>query len=226
MRARIVCAAVKPYTYPYEANPHRARRSMCSRPRAGRAGEEPASRRVRTLGYSTRDRRRPRSRDGARLSGRSTVGGSRQRRSSRLGRSKPARRRPTEGAGPRAKQEARGVTTPRQPEQPRQFDVWWASLPEPVGRRPILLLSRSSAFSYLTRVLVVEVTTTIRGIPQEIPLGRREGLPRSCVANMDALRTMPTSCLAARAGRISVGRHVEVKRALGHALHWPELTAL
>jgi mRNA interferase MazF len=107
---------------------------------------------------------------------------------------------------------------------PRQFDVWWASLPEPVGRRPVLLLSRTSAFAYLSRVLVVEVTTTIRGIPQEVSLGRRDGLARPCVANLDALRTIPTTSLVGRAGRLAAVRHVEVKRALGHALHWPELT--
>ena len=107
-----------------------------------------------------------------------------------------------------------------------QFDVWWVKLPDPVGRRPVLLLGRTSALTYLTRVLVVEVTTTIRGIPQEVALGRREGLPKPCVANLDTLRTIPRANLAARIGRIAVHRHVEVKRALGHVLHWPELTGL
>lgn len=113
----------------------------------------------------------------------------------------------------------------RSPE-PRQFDVWWASLPDPAGRRPVLLLGRSSAFTYLGRVLVVEVTSTVRGIPQEVTLGRREGLPRTCVANLDALRTVPRACLSAPIGRLAASRHVEVKRALGHVLHWPELTIL
>ena len=108
----------------------------------------------------------------------------------------------------------------------RQFEVWWAQLPEPVGRRPVLLLGRSTAFSYLTRVLVVEVTSTIRAIPQEISLGRREGLPRKCVANLDALRTIPKGVLHSFIGRLAATRHVEVKRALGHVLHWPELTSL
>lgn len=108
----------------------------------------------------------------------------------------------------------------------KQFEIWWASLPEPVGRRPVLLLGRTSAFAYLTRVLAVEVTTTIRAIPQEVMLGRREGLPRPCVANLDALRTIPLSCLEIRIGRIAVRRQVELKRALGHVLHWAELTSL
>jgi mRNA interferase MazF len=109
---------------------------------------------------------------------------------------------------------------------PQQFEIWWASLPAPVGRRPVLLLGRSSSFTYLTRVLVVEVTTTVRAIPQEVALGKREGLSRTCVANLDALRTVPCACLQSRIGRLAAARHVDVKRALGHVLHWAELTAL
>ena len=107
-----------------------------------------------------------------------------------------------------------------------QFEIWWASIPDPVGRRPVLLLGRTASYAYLTRVLVAEVTTTIRGIPQEISLSKREGLPRTCVANLDALRTLPRSCLKSRIGKLDVRRYVDAKRALGHALHWPELTGL
>ena len=108
----------------------------------------------------------------------------------------------------------------------KQFEIWWASLPEPVGRRPVLLLGRTSAFGYLKRALAAEVTTTVRAIPQEVSLGRREGLSTACVVNLDNLRTVPVACLQARIGRIGSRRHVEVKRALGHVLHWPELTSL
>ena len=109
---------------------------------------------------------------------------------------------------------------------PRQFEIWWARLPEPVGRRPLLLLGRSAAFAYLDRLLVVEVTTTIRAIPQEVKLGTREGLTVRCVANLDAIRSVPRGCLVSKAGAVSMRRQVELKRALGHVLHWPELTGL
>ena len=118
------------------------------------------------------------------------------------------------------------MSRPTVPVGMRQLEIWWAELPEPVGRRPVLLIGRTAAFAYLTHPLVVEVTTTIRGIPQEVSLGKREGLPRPCVANLDALRTVPRACLARRIGRLAASRHVEVKRALGHVLHWPELTGL
>ena len=110
--------------------------------------------------------------------------------------------------------------------RPAQFDIWWVELPHPVGRRPVLLLGRTSSFSYLTRILAVEVTTTIREIPQEVALGRPEGLSRRCVANLDTMRTIPRESLSTRAGRLGQHRHREVKRALGHVLGWPELTGL
>ena len=56
-------------------------------------------------------------------------------------------------------------------------------------RRPVLLLSREDAYSYLNKFIVVEITTTIRNIPIEVPLGRAEGLAKPCVANCDNLRT-------------------------------------
>ena len=108
----------------------------------------------------------------------------------------------------------------------RQFEVRWANLPQPAGRRPILLLSRTPAYEYLSRILVAEITTRVRGIPQEVPLGKREGLPRACVANLDALRTIERSVVGDRLGVLSPSRHREVKRAMGHALDWSELKIL
>ena len=107
----------------------------------------------------------------------------------------------------------------------KQYEIWWADLPAPVGTRPVLLLTRDSAYAYLNRVLAVEVTTRVRGIPQEVELGSREGMPKRCVANLDNVRAVPKAALRAVAGRISATRASELKRALGHALAWTELTS-
>jgi mRNA-degrading endonuclease toxin of MazEF toxin-antitoxin module len=64
----------------------------------------------------------------------------------------------------------------------KQYEIWWADLPSPVGRRPVPLLTRSAAYAYLNKAIVAEITTTIRGIPQEVPVGEPEGLVPS-VAN-------------------------------------------
>jgi hypothetical protein len=36
----------------------------------------------------------------------------------------------------------------------RQYEIRWADLPEPIGRRPVLLLTRTAAYVYLNKVLV------------------------------------------------------------------------
>jgi mRNA interferase MazF len=108
----------------------------------------------------------------------------------------------------------------------KQYEIWWIDLPDPVGSRPVLILTRTSALGFLGRALVAEVTTTVRDIPQELSLGPREGLPRRCVANLDAVRSAPIERLRSRIGALHASRHAEVKRAMGHVLAWPELTAL
>jgi mRNA interferase MazF len=108
----------------------------------------------------------------------------------------------------------------------KQFEIWWANLPAPAGRRPALLLSRNDAYQYLNKFIVAEITTTIRGIPVEIRLGRREGLPSACVANVDNIRTVARPWLLSRAGVLPQAKRRDVKRALGYALGWDELIDL
>jgi mRNA interferase MazF len=105
----------------------------------------------------------------------------------------------------------------------RQFEIWWARLPKPAGRRPVLLLSRNDAYQYLNKFIVAEITTTIRAIPVEVRVGKREGLSSACVANLDNIRTVARDWLETRAGSVPPSRHHEVKRALGYALAWEEL---
>lgn len=105
----------------------------------------------------------------------------------------------------------------------RQYEIWWADLGRPAGRRPVLLLSRDGSYAFLNKVVAAEITTTIRHIPIEVPLGAAEGLPRKCVVNCDNLRTIPTQKLVERISQLRPQRIAEVKRAVGYALGWEEL---
>ncbi len=105
----------------------------------------------------------------------------------------------------------------------KQFEIWWANLPVPAGRRPVLLLSRNDAYQYLTKFIVAEITTTIRTIPVEVRISRREGPLEPCVANLDNVRTVAREWLDSRVGALAPSRYWEVKRALGYALGWDEL---
>jgi len=108
----------------------------------------------------------------------------------------------------------------------KQYDILWANLSPPVGRRPVLLLTRTAAYAYLNKIIVAEVTSTIRGIPQEVPVGKREGLSNASVVNLDNVHVIPKSSLGERLGHIDAARLSEVKRALGYALDWRELKVL
>jgi mRNA interferase MazF len=105
----------------------------------------------------------------------------------------------------------------------KQYEIRWANLPAPIGRRPVLLLTRTSGYAYLNKVIVAEITSTLRGIPQEVLLGKKEGLQHPSVANMDNIHVVPKSLLGDRIGVLEDRRKAEIKRALGYALDWPEL---
>jgi len=82
----------------------------------------------------------------------------------------------------------------------------------------VLLLSRNEAYAVRTLVTVAPVTTRIRKLPVEVVLGRAEGLPKRCVANLDTVTTIPRRRLTRPAGTLSRKKMVEVDRALRFAL--------
>jgi mRNA interferase MazF len=100
----------------------------------------------------------------------------------------------------------------------RRGEVWWAELPSPVGRRPVVLLSRNEAYAVRELVTVAPVTTRIRNIPTEVELSRADGLPKRCVANLDTITTIPKQALAARLAVLPPLRIAAVERALRFAL--------
>jgi len=81
----------------------------------------------------------------------------------------------------------------------RRGEVWWADLPPPIGRRPVLLLSRDRAYTVRNAVTVAFLITTRRNIPVEVPLSSAaDGVPKDCVVNLDVINTIPKSAIASR----------------------------
>ena len=103
----------------------------------------------------------------------------------------------------------------------RRGEIWWADLPIPVGRRPVLLLSRNEAYQVRENVTVAPVTTRIRGIPTEVTLGPREGLRRSGVANLDSIMTIQKGLLRIRIAKLPPSKVDAVNRAIKFALDLP-----
>lgn len=100
----------------------------------------------------------------------------------------------------------------------RRGEVWWADLPPPVGRRPVVLISRDEAYRVRALVTVVPLTTRARDIPVEVPLGRDEGLPRKSVANADAIVTIPKRALTEYAGVLDAEKLAQLDAAIRFAL--------
>ena len=100
----------------------------------------------------------------------------------------------------------------------KRGEVWWADLPQPVGRRPVLLLSRNEAYPVRELVTIAPVTARVRRIPTEVPLGPRDGLPRSCVVNLDTVTTIPKRALGERLAALSAEKLLAVDGALKFAL--------
>lgn len=100
----------------------------------------------------------------------------------------------------------------------RRGEIWWASLPGPAGRRPVVLLSRDESYAVRDLVMVAMVTSRIRGIRAELPLGPAEGLSRACVANLDTITTVPKRALSEQIGSLRQESMREMDERLRFAL--------
>ena len=103
----------------------------------------------------------------------------------------------------------------------RRGEVWWGQLPAPIGQRPVVLLSRDSAYRVRMAVTVAPITRTIRNIPVEVALDESDGLPSRCVANLDDIATIPKTLIKRRIAVLSVEKMHEVEAAIRFALDLP-----
>jgi len=100
----------------------------------------------------------------------------------------------------------------------RRGELYLAALPPPVGRRPVLLVTRSSAIAVRSAVTVAPVTRMVRGLASEVALGPAHGLRTTSVANCDSLQTIPKSALRRRLGALAPQEVPGLDRALRVAL--------
>ena len=100
----------------------------------------------------------------------------------------------------------------------KRGEVWWAQFPDPAGRRPVVLLSRDSAYRVRSAVTVAPVTRTIRNIPVEVLLDQKDGLPSRCVVNLDDVTTISKSVLKERIAALSAERMQQIDDAIRFAL--------
>ncbi len=66
--------------------------------------------------------------------------------------------------------------------------------------RPVLVLTRELVRPHLSRVTVASITSTVRGLSTEVPVGQANGLDHHSVVSCDNIVTVPTSTLGRQIG--------------------------
>jgi mRNA interferase MazF len=80
--------------------------------------------------------------------------------------------------------------------------------------RPVLILTREAVRPYLTRVTVAPITSNIRGLSTEVPVGARNGLDHDSVVSLDNILTIPTSALGRHLGYLTAEQEPELAEAI------------
>ena len=86
------------------------------------------------------------------------------------------------------------------------------------GARLVVVLARNGAIPFLRGVMVAPVTTVIRGLPSEVPLGKALGLDAPVAVNLDAVMTVSRFRLGESVGRLGAEELNRVCAALQMAV--------
>ena len=97
-------------------------------------------------------------------------------------------------------------------------EVRWYRFASPDKKRPVLILTRSSALEFLGEVTIAPITTTIRDIPTEVVLTSADGMPRDCAINLDHLQTVSKSKIGSLLTTLHSEHMARVREALLFAL--------
>ena len=97
-------------------------------------------------------------------------------------------------------------------------EVRWYRFPQPDKKRPVLILTRDSVLDLLAEVTVAPITSTVRDIPSEVPLGPEDGMPRRCAVNLDHLQTVAKARVGPLITTLRRETMNEVERAIAFAL--------
>jgi mRNA interferase MazF len=100
----------------------------------------------------------------------------------------------------------------------KRGEVRWYKFAQPDKRRPVVILTREPALTFLSEVTVAPITSTIRDIPSEVLLTGSDGVVRECAVNLDHVQTVAKAKLGAIITTLSPRKMAEVRTALLFAL--------
>jgi len=100
------------------------------------------------------------------------------------------------------------------PTEPQPGEVWFADLGIVEKSRPVLVLAYPQPDDARALVVVAPLTSQIRGLRGEVPLGKPRWLPKISGVNVQGLASFDPGKLARRLGTLSAEQYGAVKEAL------------
>src|SRR5215204_2194513 len=89
--------------------------------------------------------------------------------------------------------------------------------------RPVLVLTRELVRPHLSRVTVAPITSTVRGLSTEVPVGPNNGLDHPSVVSCDNVVTVPKAALGRQIGRLLPEQEPTLTSALHAAFDLDDL---
>ncbi|MDY7088346.1 MAG: type II toxin-antitoxin system PemK/MazF family toxin [Actinomycetota bacterium] len=80
--------------------------------------------------------------------------------------------------------------------------------------RPVLILTREQVRPYLKSITVAPITSTVRGLSTEVPVGRANGLDHDSVVSCDNITTIPRSSIGRRVGYLLPTQEPDLAEAI------------
>lgn len=80
--------------------------------------------------------------------------------------------------------------------------------------RPVLVLTRDIVRPHLSRVTVAPITTTVRGLSTEVPVGAANGLDHDSVVSCDSIVTVPAEALGRQLGFLLAVQETALSEAI------------
>lgn len=87
--------------------------------------------------------------------------------------------------------------------------------------RPALVLTRAAALGAMTKVTIAPITSTVRGLSSEVPVGRRNGLDHESAVSLDNVVTVPRDALGRVIGHLTEAQEVQLALAISLAYDLP-----
>ncbi len=101
----------------------------------------------------------------------------------------------------------------------RRGEIRYAEVGGGFGRRPVLIVTATEIIPVLNAVTCAPVTTSMRGIPTRVALGRQEGLSQKSEAACEGLVSLNKADIdSAPLGFLDETRFIDLDRAIARAL--------